>query len=94
VEKALLQSWMVTTGHLKKARRLLPLEARESQEESLALFDEYLGHNELELALDELVGLGEKKHCPAGYWQELIAAAENMGLSARAEELRAKSIES
>jgi hypothetical protein len=45
--------------------------------------DEWLDHNELELALDELESPGEDNSVAPEYWQALVAAAERMGIDDR-----------
>jgi hypothetical protein len=56
---------------------LLPAEC----EGSVARLDEWLDHNELELALDELESLGVDNAAPPAYWQVLMSAAVRMGLA-------------
>lgn len=58
---------------------------------SIERFEEYLSHNELELAMDELEGLGELNSDPLDFWHELASAAENMGLRDRAAIYRRRS---
>jgi len=80
------QSWAVTRGHLDNARHLLPERLRDSDEGwSLERYEEWLAHNELELALEELEGLGDENDAPTAFWAELLAAAENMGLAQHVE---------
>jgi len=89
----LKESWRITKQHFEAARALLPsslIEYPESEQGSLKGFEEYLAYNELELALDELEGLGDANHCSAEFWQELAAAAENMELAKRADCYRGK----
>lgn len=51
-------SWEITGGHLESAYNQLPLPIKEeSSVASVERFREWLSHNELELALDELEGL-------------------------------------
>ena len=93
MNEELERSWSVTRAHLGNARALLPSALHEFpmiEEGSLVQFEEYLENNELELALDELAGLGENNECPRAFWGELVAAAENMGLVGRASELLVK----
>ena len=58
--------------------------------ERLAEYEEYLAHNELELALDELEQIGEEGVRSISYWQNLLAAADNMGLAKHAVRYRRK----
>ena len=43
-------------------------------------YKEFLSHNEFELALDELEGLGPNNPVTEEFWAQLLAAAEEMGL--------------
>ena len=80
------RSWSITRSHFSTALSYLPPEPVGGDEGwSLPRYQEWLEHNELELALDELAGLGEANMAPKAFWQELIAAANNMGLKDRAE---------
>jgi hypothetical protein len=88
------QRWAQTSEHLKAAQALLPPITLEDPEiGTLARLNEWLEHNELELALDELVSLGELNQAELLYWQNLLAAAENMGLTRQSAILRAKIIQ-
>jgi hypothetical protein len=44
-------------------------------------FEEFLGHNELELAWDALAEVAEKRAAPPACWRNLSRAAALMGLS-------------
>lgn len=78
-------SWSITRSHLTTALTYLPPHPVDGNEGwSLPRYQEWLEHNELELALDELAGLGEANMAPKAFWQELVAAANNMGLKDRA----------
>ena len=71
---------------LKRAHRALPPPTQEQQKRFAALeteFEEYLKHNEHELALDKLQELGELLSPRGGFWKDLMRAAENMELSQR-----------
>lgn len=85
---SLLDSWNITRLHLDNARNLLPSSLLESG--SIEAYEELLSHNELELAFDELEMLGEASSSSSEFWQELLAAAENMGLIEQAERCRTK----
>ena len=88
-----MKSWEVTTQHLQAARALLPSQLTqypESESGSLHGFEEFLAYNELELALDELAGLGEANRCSVEFWHELTLAAENMQLTKKADNYRQK----
>lgn len=72
-------SWKVTVELLEKARQQLDCNSDLSQ------YQEYLNHNELELALDELVAIGQRSIWDRAYWRALSAAATNMKLTERVE---------
>jgi hypothetical protein len=81
-DKNLEQSWRITEQHLEAARQhlLLYLPA-DVKPESLLNYEEWLSHNELELAFDELEHIGLEVQCKqSGFWSELQAAAEEMTL--------------
>ena len=56
---------------------------------TLSRFQGWLEHNELELALDELIDLGESNPVPQGYWEELLNAARGMSLESQAKQIHA-----
>jgi hypothetical protein len=93
----LIKLWKVIRWHLEQARLMLPTRARENFGElvdhdlaSLSEFQDNLDHNELELALDQLEGLGDLNDCPGGFWRNLEKAADLMGLDERAATLHRK----
>jgi hypothetical protein len=87
----LQQSWDITRRHLKRARHLLPPSSREDSEGGgLTAFEEFLSHNELGLAFDELEMIGMVNSCPPDFWREMLAAAESMQLFEQAGRCRAK----
>ncbi len=51
-------------------------------------YEEWLSHNELELAFDELEGIGQEIDCEQRFWFELLAAALEMSLPKHAERCR------
>ncbi len=80
----LIQSWKKTTAFLLKARSHLPQSAESICADEIREFEEFLGHNELELALDSLEAASEKLGVENGSIVESMAlAALNMGLSDR-----------
>lgn len=81
VTQDLTSSWAITFGHLIASKNHLPSPLPTGAVEILRQMDEFLSHNELGLALNELESLGELCHSPPVYWEELRLAAENMGLS-------------
>ena len=79
--KDLEKSWRKTKRLLEAAREQLPKDVAASEEGwSIQQYEEWVAHNELELAFDELEGLGNENNCGRGFWLQLHAAAENMGL--------------
>ena len=89
----LWKRWKVTEAHLDHVRRFLPPPSAEvavEYERLLSDYRSYLGHNELELALDMLQELGDLISCPGGYWRNLERAAESMELHHRISYFRQK----
>jgi hypothetical protein len=85
----LIRSWQVTRRHLDTARRQLPDELPVLEEGgSIRDYEDYLSHNELELAFDELECIGHQTRCGEPFWAALLTAAENMALAAHAERCR------
>lgn len=82
VSEELKASLAVTLRHLAASRFYVPehLPSKDA-EECWAQAQEFLHHNELGLALDELQALGELCSAPKEFWVELFLAAENMGLA-------------
>ncbi len=78
--------WQSIRSDLGKARSLLPLQEAEG-EKGLRRYEEWLEHNELELAFDELETLGEGSRCPMEFWLSLHRAAEKMRLTEHAERI-------
>jgi hypothetical protein len=81
IENPFENSWKVTKDHFKNAVDLLPEKLIKGDEG--AGIEEYfncLSHNELELALNELEFIGEANNVSVKFWNELLLAAENMGL--------------
>jgi hypothetical protein len=79
----LIKQWKATATLLQRARDAVQY----SSEEVVKLrkeFDEWLQHNELELALDTLQEISELTPCRGGFWKDLERAAEIMGLNDRA----------
>ncbi|HKV12229.1 MAG TPA: hypothetical protein VJ725_29055, partial [Thermoanaerobaculia bacterium] len=75
--------WAEVRQRLEAAARLLPNPVRSGDDGgTLAAFYDWLEHNELELAFDELEMLGEANDVPDDYWLQLAAAARAMKLEA------------
>jgi hypothetical protein len=93
----LLNRWKTTRWHLERAHRALPRNALENKGQipehdlaTVAFFQEYLDHNELEMALDQLEGLGALNKCRGGFWRSLERASQSMGFHSRAAALHRK----
>lgn len=83
------QSWAITKRHLAAAKQELPVQLPKFEDGwSPERYDEWFSHNELELAFDELEGIGAQVECSRRFWEELLAAAENMGLTEHAARCR------
>lgn len=84
-------SWRKTTELLRDARSHLSEVAEGICENEIAEFEDYLSHNELELALDALEAIAFKSPCKTLRVLELlISAAESMGLECHAARYRAE----
>jgi len=82
--QALIESWKRTTAYLLDARAQLSEAAEGICADEIHQFQEYLEHNELQLALDTLEEACEKSGMESLRVIELLAlAAANMGLSQR-----------
>ena len=77
---------------LDRAIGLLPANPVEGDEGGFRVdrFREWMEHNELELALDELEGLGIDNVVPREFWAELRGAAREMGLGDHIERIDQK----
>ena len=81
----LRESWRRTTESLRDARSHLSEAAEDICADEIAEFEDYLSHNELELALDSLEAAVFKSPCETLRILELlIAAADSMGLGEHA----------
>ncbi len=90
----LWNQWQVTKSHLRFAAQLLPnpLTQNDGADSALEIasldaYNDCLAHNELELALDQLEGLGELNTVPPAYWKSLAEAAQTMALCTRSARL-------
>jgi len=81
-----VRNWVTTDRYLEAA-------SREVEAERLARYTDLLSDNELELALDELEGIGYEAPRSASYWQNLLGAADNMGLDKHAARYRRRADE-
>ena len=91
MDLAQTKRWKATETVLKRACAALPpptLAVRAQFEASITQFREYVSHNELGLAFDELCLAAELVNCRGAVWRDLERAAEFMSLSDRAQEMR------
>jgi len=85
----LSEKWKITRQYLQQALSLLPddpvcIETGGSVE----AFRDWLDHNELELALDELEMLAESNPVRPEFWAAMLSAADEMGLHLHAARYR------
>jgi hypothetical protein len=92
---ALPQLWNQIRSHLTLARQELVTNDGRGQPNgqspdrpagTLADFEEFLEHNELELAWDALAAVAKRNDAPSSVWRHLSEAAALMGLQPRKEE--------
>ena len=84
-------SWDRTRGHLERAFFALSATPEAGEEGgSVSGYRDWLEHNELELALDELEVLGDANEVSSHYWEALLAAAREMQLSAHVDRYLAR----
>ena len=92
------RAWAVTRNHLESACRQLPKESPSDEvAQRRVRYREWLDQNELGLALEELIFIGDELvanglQLPAGVWSELAAAASNMQLEQKAASCRQKEL--
>ncbi|RIK92224.1 MAG: hypothetical protein DCC71_24605 [Proteobacteria bacterium] len=73
----LLDQWTATHRFLEEARSFLP---GCSDPDRLRWYGEFLEHNELESALEQLELAARGKSCSPCFWRALLSASESMGL--------------
>lgn len=77
----LIKSWERTSNFLLKAKGFASINSLSKTEiETLKDFDEFLEHNELGLAFEQLIYLAETVDFPKEFWKEMILAAKEMKL--------------
>ena len=86
-QQRLIESWAVTTAYLRTAEQQLAEEFAATDVSATREFNDWLDHNELELALDQLENMGSDSRSPI-FWSSLLAAAENMDLQSHAARYR------
>lgn len=80
-DPSLQKLWDQVKHHLNQGFSLLPQNPRDNDDGGrVNSFHEYVNANELELALDELEGLGKANQVTNEFWKELFEAANLMGL--------------
>ncbi len=84
-----VKQWRVTSALLQRARRAIQ-DSSEQFAKFAKEFDEYIQHNELELAMDMLQEMSELASCRGGFWRDLERAAKTMGLEHRAKYFRSR----
>lgn len=86
---SLQDSWNLTSKYLETASAYLPAVLMPGEDGgTLARYRDWLDHNELELALDELIDLGHANPVPISFWNSLLCAAYSMGLAKQSVEIR------
>jgi len=78
---------------LKRAPQAIPNPPHEASELFSKIekeFEEFIDHNELGLALEELEELGNLVPCRGGFWRDLERAAITMELMERAQTYRSR----
>lgn len=89
MSRSLEVTWNEVTRLLRGARKLVPAEVggasgeepREALRRLLDDFNEFLDHNELELAWEALADAGQLQGAPGAFWNQLAEAASLMGLA-------------
>jgi hypothetical protein len=88
--KELQESWRKTTEFLRDARAHLSEAAEGTCANEIAEFEDFLSHNELELALDSLEAAAFKSPGESlRVFELMVSAADNMGLKKHAARYRA-----
>ena len=81
---------------LERAKKLLPEGAKQQHDPhqvglgSIEHLNAFLHHSEFELAVDELIALGELNFPNNSYWQDILTAATLMKLHSQSETCRQK----
>lgn len=79
-------SWARARARLENVYAQLPASLANGETAgSVARDQECMAHNKLDLALDELEMLGEANEVDSTFWYQLLQAAAEMKLGARAE---------
>ncbi len=75
----MFESWSKTEQFLLKAKSFTSKNSSDDGE-LLKDFDEFIEHNELGLAYDQLIYLSESVNFPKDFWKEMLSAAKEMRL--------------
>ncbi len=86
----LLALWAVIKSHLQKARATLPMTA--SNDRTIREYQDFIEHNELELACEALEEFANEHPVRPDFWVSLGDAAEAMTMHDRAKLYRARSV--
>lgn len=70
------ETWAIVRQQLTTARGHLT----NPDDQELGLYEDFLDHNELGLALDALVDVAHAQRAPGDVWRSLSAAAQTIGL--------------
>lgn len=89
--KDLEASWATTRMHLAVARGTLGELTAIDSVTALAESQEFLEHNELDLAMESLAAAGTPEANPA-FWRSLADAASSMGIVEPANEYRSRAV--
>ena len=90
-EKLLREKWRIAKTVMARACQALPSptsEERERFEGAIGRYHEYIQHNELGLAFEELCAAAELVNSRGSVWRDLERAAEVMGIHDRLDYLR------
>ena len=83
----LAKKWKAIEVQLEQAAEfLLDPDKFELEQKDLKEYQEYLGVNELELAMVELAAIAKEHGAKSGFWRRLQKAAINMELQDKVEE--------
>lgn len=86
MDKELKEIWKEVEAYLLEARQLFNKPDAGDDGFSEERFNEYIKHNELELALDEPEGIPHYNEVPREFWQLLLKAANRMKLKDKIKE--------
>lgn len=74
-----IQNWKRTKEFLLKAKSFISINLLDEDDvKTLEYFDEFLDHNELGLAYEQLIYLSETVNFPVQFWKEMLLAAKEM----------------